>query len=387
MRWQLLRTVPRQTTRQGATAPVRLALVASLAVHAVLAWMLFGRSAQPNDERPDVVEVSIAVDKGDGDHSASLPTGEGTAAVGGGAAAANDPARTGRLLRGTARRSRTRESAALVANQASGMAEQPSSVSSSGTQAVGAADRLSTFRPAHPDLLGGARPFQVEKARDLLAAPLAKAQAGTGELPKVLRGSGGVTARVGEDGSIHFGAPKDVVMNDPSARAVGDGAGVGFGGSFDLNDQIMKMAGQDPYASAKRAIADETREERLCMARRYQGERKKQELFELAAKVRRLAARTDLAASARRSLIFDIWDECTEETEAATDFGAMARATILAVVREVFPAGTDRAYQPAELLALNQRRSSRRHFAPYDAIAAAQAGPGRHPDAGVAGGR
>jgi len=68
-----------------------------------------------------------------------------------------------------------------------------------------------------------------------------------------------------------------------------------------------------------------------------------------------------------------------------TDYGAMARATILAIVREAFPAGSDRAYQASELLALNQRRSSRRRFAPYDSIAATQAGRGRHSDAGAAG--
>ena len=207
------------------------------------------------------------------------------------------------------------------------MAEVPLSVASSGASAVGESDRLSTFRRAHPDLLGGVRAAQNEIARDLLAAPLAKEQAGARELPKVLHGSGGVTARVGEDGSIHFGAPKDVVMNDSPFQAVGEGAGVGIGGRLDVTDQIMKLAGQEPYSSAKRAIADETREERLCMARRYQGERKKQELFDLASKIRRVAARVELAAAERRALVFDIWDECTEETETGTDYGATRPAS------------------------------------------------------------
>ncbi len=336
--------------------------------------------------RTDVVEVSAEVEKAVDDPATSRVAEGGNAVLAGRSVAAKAPARAGGAVRDTARRARAGEAATQVVEEAAATAKVPSSVASSATPSGGASDRLSTFRPAHPDLLGGVRVAQDEKARDLLAAPSAKEKSGTRDLPTVFRGSGGVTARVGEDGSIHFGAPKDVVMNDPSLKAVGDGVGVGLGGSLDFTDQIMKMAGQDPYASAKRAIADETREERFCMARRYQGERKKQELFDLAAKVRRLAARTDLAATERRSLVFDIWDECTEETDAATDYGAMARATILAVVREVFPAGTDRAYQPAELLALNQRRSSRRHFAPYDSIAAAQAGRGRHPDAGVAGG-
>jgi hypothetical protein len=142
----------------------------------------------------------------------------------------------------------------------------------------------------------------------------------------------------------------------------------------------MKLAGQDPYASTKRAMANETREQRLCMAKRYQGERQKQELFTLSTKIRHLAARTDLSAAKRRELVFAIWDECSEESDATTDYGAMARATILAIVREAFPAGSDRAYQPSELLALNERRSSRQRFAPYDPSPLPRA---RHPDGGA----
>jgi hypothetical protein len=61
----------------------------------------------------------------------------------------------------------------------------------------------------------------------------------------------------------------------------------------------------------------------------------------------------------------------------------MARATILAIAREAFPVGSERAYQPAELLALNQRRSSRQRFAPYDPISASSRKRDRHPDAGA----
>ena len=127
-------------------------------------------------------------------------------------------------------------------------------------------------------------------------------------------------------------------------------------------------------------MANETREQRLCMAKRYQGERQKQELFTLSTKIRHLAARVDLSSSQRRELIFAIWDECSEESDAPTDYGAMARATILAIVREAFPAGSDRAYQPSELLALNERRSSRQRFAPYDPSPLTRA---RHPDGGA----
>jgi len=259
-------------------------------------------------------------------------------------------------------------------------------VSSGGALASTNPDRLSSFRPVHPALLGPVRPELSDgKSRDLLASPLANGEAGPRELPKLLRGSGGVTARVDEDGSIHFAGPKDVAVASPLEQPSENQGQLGVRLRFDVTDQVMKLAGQDPYASAKRALAEETREQRLCMARRYQGERKKQELWNLAAKVRGLGARPELSAAERRALVFDLWDECTEEAESGADYGAMARATILAVVRELFPAGTDRAYQPAELLALNQRRTSRQRFAPYAPVAATESRRGRHPDAGASG--
>jgi hypothetical protein len=269
-----------------------------------------------------------------------------------------------------------------------------------GAAAKDEGNRLSTFLPAHPDLSGaGKYPPLQEKPRDLLASPLEKVGVPPAELPRVLHGSGGVTANVGEDGSVRFRDPDGIALDDSPvhalrrldklrgrpndgspAPAAGAGVGLGVAGHFDLTDHVMKRMGQDPYGPSKRAIADATREQRLCMARRYQGERQKQELFNLATKVRSLASRADLSAADRRELVFEIWDECTEEATLGTDYGAMARATILAVVREAFPAGSERAYQPAELLAFNQRRSSRQRFAPYDSPSLNR---DRHPDAGA----
>jgi hypothetical protein len=213
-------------------------------------------------------------------------------------------------------------------------------------------------------------PPPAEKPRDLLAPPIAKnGIRAREELPKVIHGSGNVTASVAEDGSIRFQDPPGMAM-DPQRFMV----------HLDVTDQVMKLAGQDPYASTKRTMANETREQRLCMAKRYQGERQKQELFALSTKIRHLAVRADLSATQRRELVFAIWDECSEESESLTDYGAMARATILSIVREAFPAGSDRAYQPTELLALNERRSSRERFAPYDPSPITRA---RHPDGGA----
>ncbi|HEX7506099.1 MAG TPA: hypothetical protein VF550_04960, partial [Polyangia bacterium] len=63
--------------------------------------------------------------------------------------------------------------------------------------------------------------------------------------------------------------------HDPSAieegrspwDAFSQGVRVGVSGKLDITDQVMKLAGQDPYASTKRIMANETREQRLCMAK------------------------------------------------------------------------------------------------------------------------
>jgi hypothetical protein len=239
------------------------------------------------------------------------------------------------------------------------MAENDSSLQAPGAASLSLANPLATFQPAHPNLTGPMKfPMPDQKARDPLAPPMAKNQTGARELPRGIQGGAGVTANVAEDGSIRFHDPKDI----SNVRI----AGLGVAGDFDLNDQIMRRAGRELYPSVKGDMAERTREQRLCMARRYEGERQKQELFALSMKVRHIAARTDLSAAQRRGLLFAIWDECSEESDSTTDYGAMARATILSIVREAFPAGSDVGYSAAELLALNERRSSRQPFDPYD---------------------
>ncbi len=380
MGWRLPQRALHPSALRGPAGRGRWALVASLAVHLALGWLFFAKKAARPASLPDVVEVAFEIQDVAAALPASAPAPEGSAAGAGMAPSTRASGRTGAEIHGEMTGAR----AGAVATPASVGEAQVPDLRAPGASASGDSNRFSTFQPAHPDLLGpGKFPPLDAQPRDLLASPLAKGGAAPRELPKVLHGSGGVTARVAEDGSIHFRDPHGVVVDDSPFQAVGSGVGAGVSGHFDLTDQVMKHAGQDPYAPSKRAIADETREQRLCMAMRYQGERRKQELFNLATKVRRLAARVDLSLAERREIVFDIWDECTEEAESGTDYGAMARSTILAVARDVFPAGSERAYQPAELLALNQRRSSRQRFAPYDPISSSSRKRDRHPDAGA----
>jgi hypothetical protein len=368
---------------------VRWAVLASLAVHGALGWFLVSRPASRpvvvvREARPDVVEVSLDLGEVGAGPAIPRPASPGGAARADLSPTTRESARPGGASRGEPGESR-RPAAPELPAQLPSVAALPT-----GAAAPAEPDRLATFRPAHPNLREpGNPPAPEERSRQLLAAPQIKDRPSPVDLPRVLRGPGGVNAKVEPDGRIHLAGPPDVVKNDSPYMVVGEGVGVGISGHLDLTDQVMKLAKQDAYAAAKQELADQTREARLCMARRYQGEQRKQELFTLATKVRRLAARSALSATERRALIFDIWDECSEEGGGGQDYGAMARATILAVVREVFPAGTDRAYQPAELLALNQRRSSRQEFAPYNSLIPPLVPPeqrrGRHPDAGAPG--
>jgi hypothetical protein len=176
---------------------------------------------------------------------------------------------------------------------------------------------------------------------------------------------------VAEDGRIRFRDPKDI----SNIRI----AGLGIAADFDLTDQAMRLAGQTRYTAVKHEMAEETREARLCMARRIAGERQKQELFNLSIEVRKIAARLDISPTERRKLIFETWDDCLEDAD-DSDYGAMARATIVAIVREVFPKDSPLAYGSAELVAMNERRSSRQPFKPYEAEPPKRL---HHPDAGA----
>jgi hypothetical protein len=227
---------------------------------------------------------------------------------------------------------------------------------SSPQEGSGNVERLWTLRPLHPDLSRAGR-FLAPETRDLLAAPAMKPkQAAPSELPETLEGGAGVTARVADDGAIHFADANNLGFDVSK-----------LSGRFDLTDMVMRHIGQDPYAAIKRNMADETREQRICMARQAQARRLVEALAQIGAKVRGIARRSDLSPLERRRAVFEIWDECAEgSTDLTADYGEKARSIIQSAIRELFPAGTDLGYSPAELLVLNERRTSRRRFAPYE---------------------
>lgn len=332
--------------------PVRPAVIVSVVVHASLALILMRQQRPAPMSQPVAIEVDLTAD--------STVQGSAAAVGGPGLEESGQPSLT------KAPQARERHGAKAKVGEARGDTK-PTPAGQDQAQGVivkapagpadakNSNDRFTSFRSRNPDLSRGPDLREPEAKRDLLAAPKAPDKA-PGELPGRLSGPGGVTAKVDDEGQMHFRDPKAVAIN------VNPALGLDLSGRFDLNDQLMRLAGQDPYASTKRKMAEETREQRLCMARRAQHARESQALFELSNNVRAIAGRTDWTPEKRRRAIFDIWDECDD---GASDYAEMARATITAIIRQAFPQGSPLAYAPQELLALNSQRTSRLEFAPY----------------------
>jgi hypothetical protein len=181
----------------------------------------------------------------------------------------------------------------------------------------------------------------------------------------------GVTAKVAADGAITFTGPdavEDVKIEPLPGHGILPG-GLFVTGKPDFNDQLLRAAGDDPYAYAKKQYREDTFEDRLCLAEKAALGRKQQGLFQLKERLERLLQQPGLSQAQRRELVFEMWDECSDgapdRDKAELDLGAAARATILAFIRRAFPADSPNAYASSELAALNRRRASRLAFDPY----------------------
>ncbi len=138
-------------------------------------------------------------------------------------------------------------------------------------------------------------------------------------------------------------------------------------GGFDATDAVMRMAGMDPYASAKLKWMDETRDERLRLRRTHRLAALGQSTQSMRRNLARLWARPDLDDAARRAALFELWDDCFEDGDDAVIAACTrTRAAVLGFIRGHLPVGSPTAYTADELRALNGRRVSSTPFAPYD---------------------
>lgn len=134
--------------------------------------------------------------------------------------------------------------------------------------------------------------------------------------------------------------------------------------ALDAQDHLMKRNGSDPYARAKLAFLDRTRDERAAIGERHTHERLARSAERMQKNIDRLWATTrDLAG--RKQGLFALWDDCAETgSDELVAGGAGARTLVIAVIRARLRGGD--AYSAAELAKLNAIRHSTAVFAPYD---------------------
>lgn len=164
----------------------------------------------------------------------------------------------------------------------------------------------------------------------------------------------------------------DLVRDDPSLPFV---ATIHADGRLSFRKRVGF-----PYAyyRQKTKVQKETFALRVKLARSWAKREMKRRLLSLPRELEGVW-RGGGSAKSRRTLLFELWDEClessadrgeVEDIDAALDrergrMGERARAQIVGFIARELPPGSADGYSPAELRALNQRRASRQRFAPY----------------------
>jgi hypothetical protein len=142
-----------------------------------------------------------------------------------------------------------------------------------------------------------------------------------------------------------------------------------FRGGFNPTDWLMRRTVGDPYASKKRAYLDATREERAQLRASHRSEQLEQTVM-IIRKNLELAWASTTDMTARKKLLFELWDEIIEkptgEESALAEASRTARAQVIAFIRARLPQRGKDAYREDELAALNSVKQSKQAFSPYE---------------------
>lgn len=179
-------------------------------------------------------------------------------------------------------------------------------------------------------------------------------------------GLNGVRGVVNPDGSIDF-------EGERGGMGVGVDPILGLAAlfQFDATDEAMRAARQDPYASEKLRIMDETFEERVAMRAAHDTVVMVRALDDLPNYLGAVWKHRAWSPATRRRILFALWDEAAEDgNEFLRVSGAEARRRIEDFIAHRLPPGSRHAFRPAEIALLNRRRQSRVRFAPYAAALA-----------------
>ena len=134
--------------------------------------------------------------------------------------------------------------------------------------------------------------------------------------------------------------------------------------NLDIQDRMMQWMGADPYARAKLAFLDRTRDQRAAVGERHRRVQLAHSAQLMQRNIDRLWASATTVA-ARKAGLFELWDDCAETgSDELLAGSAAARAFVIGIIRARLR-GSD-AYTADELAQLNARRRSKAVFAPYE---------------------
>jgi hypothetical protein len=176
----------------------------------------------------------------------------------------------------------------------------------------------------------------------------------------------GWSAKIFPDGQVRF--DDDILSYAPGEapplyEQLGIPAADLTSGTFDATDALMRVAGLDPYASAKTCFLDEVEPIRDELRSSWKQARLEEAIVALRARLNDLWADPTHDKAARRRAIFALYDSCNDE-----DAGATARRLIVSWVRITLPAGSPDAFTRAELKAFERDRSGPVAFLPYGSL-------------------
>jgi hypothetical protein len=119
----------------------------------------------------------------------------------------------------------------------------------------------------------------------------------------------------------------------------------------------------DVYAVRKRALLDDTFDERAARGGEFRGEQLARSAETMRRNLEELWA-TNTDPAARRAALFELWDECAEGEDPIGAAGNRARAVVIGWIRTHLPPGSPGAFEADEIAKLSAGRSSRQPFVP-----------------------
>lgn len=134
-------------------------------------------------------------------------------------------------------------------------------------------------------------------------------------------------------------------------------------GTFDLTDEVIRLAGQGWYKYEKAKFLSATFEFRVCLAAARQAKLLEEALEELPARLTALWGSPEFTAREKRRIVCLLW----AEVDVAHARSRVAADTILTWVRDRLPPESRDAYGAAELAAC---AADGRPFSPYGVVSA-----------------